>query len=66
MLFTARIVHTRGVRHCEGGVTANVSVIEWAGARVVYASAVCQPVIFNPDTSKSSIYSLGNQRGDTR
>ena len=25
-----------------------------------------QPVIFNPDTHESSIYSLGNQRGDTR
>ena len=61
MLFTARILHgavRRGGRGCHRVMSVRVG-----RARVLYA---LHPVIFNPDTHESSIYSLGNQRGDTR
>lgn len=48
------------------GVTSNVSVRAGHGAQMAGVLYAVQPAIFNPDPDPRTIYSLGNQRGDTR
>ena len=63
MLFTADSACDQGGTR---GVTSNVSVRAGHGAQMAGVLYAVQPAIFNPDPDPRTIYSLGNQRGDTR